>query len=65
MNDQMRILLKKLDSDKPLYLVIACQELRFFGVYEGVTDRIKSMGQTIPKIFEEVRNQFIKIYLLY
>ena len=54
MNDQMRVLLKKTDADKPLYLIIACNELRLFGVYEQLTERIRSLPSTINKLFEEV-----------
>eukprot|EP01114_Cavostelium_apophysatum_P022723 TRINITY_DN831_c0_g1_i3.p1 TRINITY_DN831_c0_g1~~TRINITY_DN831_c0_g1_i3.p1 ORF type:complete len:1975 (+),score=566.67 TRINITY_DN831_c0_g1_i3:1485-7409(+) len=53
MNDQMRVLLKKTDADKPLYLMIACQELRVFGVFEQLTEKIKNMAQTIPRLLEE------------
>eukprot|EP01119_Soliformovum_irregulare_P015829 TRINITY_DN4519_c0_g1_i1.p1 TRINITY_DN4519_c0_g1~~TRINITY_DN4519_c0_g1_i1.p1 ORF type:complete len:1529 (-),score=494.33 TRINITY_DN4519_c0_g1_i1:1256-5488(-) len=54
MNDQERVLLKKMDADKPLYLILACSELRVFGVFEQLTEKIKEMGQTIPRLLEEV-----------
>eukprot|EP01124_Arcella_intermedia_P006950 TRINITY_DN1421_c0_g1_i1.p1 TRINITY_DN1421_c0_g1~~TRINITY_DN1421_c0_g1_i1.p1 ORF type:complete len:2329 (+),score=518.76 TRINITY_DN1421_c0_g1_i1:65-7051(+) len=57
MNNQMRVLLKKFDAGSPLYLSVACEELRVFGVYEKVSDRIKSMGDKIPKLFDEVLNR--------
>ncbi len=50
----MRVLLKKTDSHKPLYLVVACHELRLFGVYEQLTEKIKALSPTINKLFEEV-----------
>jgi len=54
MNNQMRVLLRKADAGNPLYLVVACEELRVFGVYERIADRIKSIGEKIPKLFDEV-----------
>lgn len=32
----------------------ACEELRVFGVYEMVSERIDSMAETVPALFEEV-----------
>jgi len=54
MNNQMRVLLRKADAGIPLFLVVACEELRVFGVYEKVSERIKTLGERIPKLFEEV-----------
>jgi len=34
---QMKILLSKKESGMPLYLSLACEELRVFGIYEKVT----------------------------
>jgi len=54
MNNQMRELLKKADSGNPLYLMVACEELRVFGLYEQVNERIKRMSPQIPRLLEEV-----------
>jgi len=54
MNNQMRVLLRKVDAGKPLYLTVACEELRVFGVYEMVSDKIKDMGPQIAKLFDGV-----------
>ncbi len=54
MNNQMRVLLRKAEATKPLYLVVACEELRVFGVYEQISERIKNLGATVPKLFDEV-----------
>lgn len=54
MNNQLRVLLKKVDASTPLYLTVACEELRVFGVFEQISDRIKAMGEKLPKLFEEV-----------
>jgi telomerase protein component 1 len=53
-NDQMRLLLRKPDAGKPLYLVLACEELRVFGVFEQLTQRVKDLGGSIPRICEEL-----------
>lgn len=41
MNNQMRVLIKKSECSSPLYITVACEELRVFGVYERLADRIK------------------------
>lgn len=51
---QMAKLLSKTDSSKPLYLIVACEELRVFGVYEKVSERIENMAPTVPDLFAEV-----------
>jgi len=53
-NNQMRLLLRKNDSHKPLYLVLACEELRLFGLYEELTNKIKSLGSTVAKLFDDL-----------
>src|SRR4051794_13471000 len=50
----MALLLEKRDSYKPLYLVTACEELRVFGIFEEVSDRIRRMSPTVSKLLEEV-----------
>jgi len=53
-NDQMGRLLKKDEADNPLYLIVACEELRVFGEFERVTNRITSLPDNIPALFEQV-----------
>lgn len=50
----MELLLKKKESHKPLFLITACEELRVFGVFEKVSDKIVSMPETVPGLLEEV-----------
>eukprot|EP01125_Pyxidicula_operculata_P019749 TRINITY_DN7182_c0_g1_i1.p1 TRINITY_DN7182_c0_g1~~TRINITY_DN7182_c0_g1_i1.p1 ORF type:complete len:1565 (+),score=417.22 TRINITY_DN7182_c0_g1_i1:40-4734(+) len=52
--EQMRQLLLKADANKPLYLIVACEELRVFGVFERVSAFIQNMADTVPRLFEEV-----------
>eukprot|EP01119_Soliformovum_irregulare_P012097 TRINITY_DN311_c0_g3_i1.p1 TRINITY_DN311_c0_g3~~TRINITY_DN311_c0_g3_i1.p1 ORF type:complete len:944 (-),score=326.09 TRINITY_DN311_c0_g3_i1:1917-4748(-) len=51
---QMEQLLSKSDSHRPLYLVTACEELRVFGVFEELSDRILRMSETAPDLLGEV-----------
>ncbi|MCX9011172.1 MAG: DUF4062 domain-containing protein [Candidatus Methanoperedens sp.] len=53
-NDQMKLLLKKIESDNPLYLAVACEELRVFGKFEWINERIASLPGDIPTLFEQV-----------
>ena len=41
--DQMSALLSKTASDNPLWLSIACEELRVFGNFREVSDMINSL----------------------
>jgi hypothetical protein len=40
---QLRLLLEKMDTQKVLYLIIACEELRLYGVYEKVSRKIQQL----------------------
>jgi telomerase protein component 1 len=51
MNDQMRVLINKPAAANPLYLLVACEELRLFGVYERLTERIAAMAQVCFCLF--------------
>ena len=53
----MRILLSKKGADSPLYLKLACEEIRLFGVYEKVSDYLHLMSQTTPLLIEFVLNR--------
>lgn len=46
--------LKAQDASKPLFLIVACEELRVFGVFEKVSERIREMAGTVSALFEEV-----------
>eukprot|EP01105_Mastigella_eilhardi_P008303 TRINITY_DN2021_c4_g2_i1.p1 TRINITY_DN2021_c4_g2~~TRINITY_DN2021_c4_g2_i1.p1 ORF type:complete len:1404 (-),score=366.79 TRINITY_DN2021_c4_g2_i1:51-4172(-) len=53
-NDQMGLLISKQDACKPLYLIVACEELRVFGVFEELTNKIRAMANSIPALFQDV-----------
>ena len=40
----MESLLAKESSQNPLWLAIACEELRVFGLFDRLTDKINSMA---------------------
>ena len=52
--DQMGALLGKQEADKPLYLAIACEELRVFGEFDQVLRKITDFAEDVPGLFEQV-----------
>ena len=53
-NNQMKLLLTKKESSNPLYLHLACEELRYFGVFEEVTDYLKKIPTTISNLLQDI-----------
>lgn len=53
-NNQMKLLLSKKDATKPLFLHLACEELRVFGVFEEVSQFLKALPPTLPDLLQEV-----------
>ncbi|XP_043914013.1 telomerase protein component 1 [Protopterus annectens] len=53
-NNQMRMLVTKKESRHPLYLKVATEELRTFGVFEKVTDRIREFPPTLRLLLQHV-----------
>ena len=53
-NNQMKLLLSKKDAANPLFLHLACEELRMFGVFEEVSSFLKSLPPTLPHLLQEV-----------
>ena len=51
---QIRLLLDKTQSANPLFLAVACEELRVFGEFERVTERISSLPDEVAPLFEQV-----------
>ncbi|KAH3763845.1 telomerase protein component 1 [Pelomyxa schiedti] len=57
-SEQMRLLIEKYDAQQsPLYLVLACEELRVFGIFEQVTTFIRNMSPTIPGLLKQIYNR--------
>ena len=53
-NNQLKLLLSKKDASNPLFLHLACEELRVFGVFEEVSSFLKSLPPTLPNLLQEV-----------
>ena len=53
-NNQMKLLLSKRDAVSPLYLHLVCEELRVFGVFEEVSNKIRRMAATVPGLLQEI-----------
>ena len=53
-NNQLKLLLTKKDAGNPLYLHLACEELRVFGIFEEVTEYLKQIPATTSILLQEV-----------
>ena len=56
-NNQMKLLLTKREASNPLYLYLACEELRLFGIYEEVTSFLKKLPATMSGLLHEILNR--------
>jgi WD40 repeat protein/tetratricopeptide (TPR) repeat protein len=53
-HDQMAALLAKAGADRALYLAVACEELRVFGEFERVDERIALLPDSLYDLFGQV-----------
>ena len=53
-NNQMKLLLSKKEAVNPLYLHLACEELRVFGIFEEVSSKIRQMSSTVAGLLQEI-----------
>jgi tetratricopeptide (TPR) repeat protein len=53
-NDQLSGLLSKHQATSPLYLTVACEEMRVFGEFEKLTARINALPNDVDTLFEQV-----------
>jgi tetratricopeptide (TPR) repeat protein len=51
---QTAALLAHPGAKNPLYLRVALEELRLFGKFERLTERIKTLAEDIPRLFDQV-----------
>ncbi|KAE8633938.1 hypothetical protein XENTR_v10002156 [Xenopus tropicalis] len=51
-NNQMRLLLIKKGTKHPLYLTMACEELRATAVFERLSDDIEKLPATLPALIQ-------------
>ncbi|XP_019618300.1 PREDICTED: telomerase protein component 1-like [Branchiostoma belcheri] len=59
---QMNSLLSKDSSDNPLWLSVACEELRVYGVFEKVSDKINSLADGLLNLLAQVLERFEREY---
>ncbi|KAM4808045.1 telomerase protein component 1 [Rhinophrynus dorsalis] len=52
-NNQMHLLLIKKGTRDPLYLTLACEELRANAVFEELSDDIKKLPSTLPPLIQK------------
>ena len=52
--EQIALILKKKESGKPLYLTIVAEELRLYGEYERVNQKIAGFSETIEGLFDQI-----------
>ncbi|XP_070560675.1 TPR repeat-containing protein DDB_G0287407-like [Ptychodera flava] len=55
---QYQVLLAKESSQNPLWLSIACEELRVHGDYESVTEKIESLADGLLELLAQVLSRF-------
>jgi len=55
--EQMALLIGSSGASNPLWLSLACEELRVFGVFETITHHIKSLPSTIKELLQLVINR--------
>ena len=53
-NNQMRLLVSKADAKLPLYLSVACEELRIFAVYEQLSEHIAKLPGRLAELFDQI-----------
>ncbi|CAB3986857.1 Hypothetical predicted protein [Paramuricea clavata] len=57
-DEQMKLLLSKKGSANPLWLSLACEELRVYGVFKMVNEKIQSLSDDLLSLEEQVLTRF-------
>ncbi|XP_071494027.1 telomerase protein component 1-like [Diadema antillarum] len=57
-DEQMANLLSKESSQNPLWLSVACEELRVFGLFSKVTDKINKLADGLLNLLAQVFDRF-------
>ncbi|XP_014669734.1 PREDICTED: telomerase protein component 1-like [Priapulus caudatus] len=53
-SNQMKVLVSKREAGQPLFLKLACEELRVFGLFAKVSAKLRSLPQTTPKLLQDI-----------
>ncbi|KAL3832682.1 hypothetical protein ACJMK2_024304 [Sinanodonta woodiana] len=61
-DEQVKVLIDKEDSGRPLWLTIACEELRVFGDFRKLTEKIRLLPGDMMGLLENVLNRIIIEY---
>ncbi|XP_070567851.1 TPR repeat-containing protein DDB_G0287407-like [Ptychodera flava] len=57
---QLALLTKSEGAQNALWLTLSCEELRVFGIFEKVTDRIKSLPEDLDGLLAEILDRLVK-----
>ncbi|XP_069070749.1 telomerase protein component 1-like [Pleurodeles waltl] len=57
---QLQLLMLKRSSQNPLWLTLACEELRVFGVFERVTQLIEGFPDSLEGLLSNIVNRLVK-----
>lgn len=61
-NEQLEILTSKPDAGRPLWLTVACEELRVFGDFRKLTQKINNLPEDMIGLLEMVLQRIVKEY---
>ncbi|GAA53848.1 telomerase protein component 1 [Clonorchis sinensis] len=52
--NQLSVLVNKRNAEIPLYLRLACDELRLYGTYEELDSQLRALPDTVPKLVQHM-----------
>eukprot|EP00794_Sanderia_malayensis_P008782 gene8782-9721_t len=58
-DDQMSILLSNRGASNPLWLSLSCEELRLFGVFERLTEKIKQLPDSLNGLIDVIIDRVV------
>ncbi|XP_069475429.1 nephrocystin-3-like [Ambystoma mexicanum] len=58
--DQLELLMLKHSSQNPLWLTLACEELRVFGVFERVTQHIEGFPDSLQGLLSNIVSRLVR-----
>ncbi|XP_041366905.1 TPR repeat-containing protein DDB_G0287407-like [Gigantopelta aegis] len=61
-SEQMAVLIEKKDAGRPLWLSVACEELRVFGEFRSLTTKITSLPEELGGLLQEVLRRVVTEY---
>ena len=61
-NNQNQLLLSKKGTDNPLFLTMACEELRIFGDFDRLEQKIKDIADDVPSFLDQILSRLENEY---